>query len=38
MLDDLDVRVFNNDTIGIQVGEVAKIIGDIIKVPSNTTV
>jgi len=29
VLDDLDVRVFKNDTIGIQVGEVAKIIGDI---------
>lgn len=28
-LDDLDVRIFNSDTIGIQVGEVAKIIGDI---------
>jgi len=28
-LDDLDVRVFNNDTIGIQSGEVARIIGDI---------
>jgi DNA replicative helicase MCM subunit Mcm2 (Cdc46/Mcm family) len=28
-LDDLDVRVFNDDTVGIQVGEVARIIGDI---------
>jgi DNA replicative helicase MCM subunit Mcm2 (Cdc46/Mcm family) len=29
VLDDLDARVFNDDTIGIQVGEVAKIIGEI---------
>jgi len=28
-LDDLDVRVFNDDTIGIQTGEIATIIGDI---------
>jgi DNA replicative helicase MCM subunit Mcm2 (Cdc46/Mcm family) len=29
VLDDLDARVFNDDTIGIQVGKIARVIGEI---------